>query len=179
MFYTMSAGGMFKAERGTNMLDGGAHFYDAYETSDGKAICIGSIEPQFYALLVEKAGLDPQRFSAQMDQSQWPAFKEELARVFGSRTQAEWCEIMEGTDVCFAPVLSVFEAPDHPHNRARDTFVNVDGMVQPAPSPRFSRTRPEISHAARAPGADTDSVLSAAGFSSDEVAGLRAAGVIG
>jgi alpha-methylacyl-CoA racemase len=179
MFYTMGAAGVFKAERGTNMLDGGAPFYDAYETSDGKAICVGSIEPQFYALLVEKAGLDPDRFSAQMDQSQWPAFKDELIEVFKSKTRNEWCEIMEGTDVCFAPVLSVFEAPEHPHAKARDSFVEIDGMIQPAPSPRFSRTEPKISHAARTPGEDTEAVLTECGFSAGEVSELREAGVIG
>ncbi|MFV2089853.1 MAG: CoA transferase, partial [Pseudomonadales bacterium] len=175
----MGAGGMFTDQRGTNMLDGGAHFYDTYETSDGKHICLGSIEPQFYALLVEKAGLDPERFSAQMDASRWPEFKSELIEVFKAKSQSDWCEIMEGTDVCFAPVLSIFDAPDHPHNKARNSFLEVDGIVQPAPSPRFSRTPPEISHGARAPGEDTDSVLLDCGFSSEEVAGLRASGVIG
>ena len=107
----------FTDKRGTNLLDGGAHFYDTYETSDANHICIGSIEPQFYALLLEKAGLDRERFKPQMDAKQWPALKEELTRVFKTKTQAQWCEIMEGSDVCFAPVLSIFEAPDHPHNR--------------------------------------------------------------
>lgn len=179
MFFTMGAGGMFTDQRGTNMLDGGAHFYDTYETSDGKHICLGSIEPQFYALLVEKAGLDPERFSAQMDASKWPDFKRELIEVFRSKTQAEWCELMEGTDVCFSPVLSIFEAPDHPHNIARESFLTIDGVVQPAPSPRFSRTAAEVSHGARAPGEDTESVLMDSGFSAEEVAGLRASGVIG
>ena len=179
MFFSMAAGGAFSDQRGTNMLDGGAHFYDAYETSDGKAICIGSIEPQFYALLVEKAGLDTEKYSAQMDPERWPALKADLMEVFRSKTQAEWCEIMEGSDVCFAPVLSLFEAPDHPHNKARNTFVEVDGLMQPAPSPRFSRTEPSISHAAPAPGADTDSILLDAGFGSGEVAALKASGVVG
>jgi alpha-methylacyl-CoA racemase len=179
MFFTMAGANRFSDQRGTNMLDGGAHFYDTYETSDGKAICIGSIEPQFYALLIEKAELDPERFAPQMDPSQWPALKAELADVFRSKTQAEWCEIMEGTDVCFAPVLSIFEAPDHPHNKARNTFVKVDGIVQPAPSPRFSRTVPEVSHAANPPGADTEAVLTDCGFSKEEVAALREAGAIG
>lgn len=179
MFFTMGAVGRFNDQRGTNLLDGGAHFYDTYETSDGKAICIGSIEPQFYALLIEKAGLDQERFAPQMDPSQWPALKAELMDVFRSKTQAEWCEIMEGSDVCFAPVLSIFEAPEHPHNKARNSFVEIDGVVQPAPSPRFSRTAAEISHAARAPGADTEAVLLDCGFNADEVATLRDAGAIG
>ena len=161
------------------MLDGGAHFYNTYETSDGEHICLGSIEPQFYALLVEKAGLDAERFSAQMNASQWPEFEQELIEVFKSKTQAQWCEIMEGSDVCFAPVLSIFEAPDHPHNKARNSFLEIDGVVQPAPSPRFSRTTAEISHSARAPGADTEAVLADSGFSAEEVAGLKASGVIG
>jgi len=179
MFFSMAAVDRFSDQRGTNMLDGGAHFYDTYETSDGKAICIGSIEPQFYALLVEKAALDPKRFAPQMDPSQWPALKAELGEVFRTKTQDEWCEIMEGSDVCFAPVLSIFEAPDHPHNKARNTFVEIDGVVQPAPSPRFSRSVAEISHAAPAPGADTEAVLLDCGFSADEVAGLRESGAIG
>jgi len=179
MFYTMGAGGAFKAQRGTNLLDGGAHFYDTYETKDGEYICIGSIEPQFYALLVEKAGLDAKRFAAQMDASRWPEYKQELMEVFRSKTQAEWCEIMEGTDVCFAPVLSIFDAPAHAHNKARNTFVEVDGVVQPAPSPRFSRTTATVSHGARAPGADTEAVLLDSGFSQDDVAALRSTGVIG
>ncbi|MEE8079333.1 MAG: CaiB/BaiF CoA-transferase family protein [Pseudomonadales bacterium] len=178
MFYTMSAGGMFTDQRGSNLLDGGAHFYDTYETSDGKYICIGSIEPQFYALLVEKAELDPERFSAQMDASQWPAFKDEISAVFKSKTRDEWCEIMEGTDICFAPVLSVFEAPDHPHNKARNTFVEFDDMTQPAPAPRFSRTVPELSHPSRMPGEDTEAVLLDCGFNADEVSQLREQGVI-
>ena len=179
MFFTMQAAGRFSDQRGTNMLDGGAHFYDTYETSDGKAICIGSIEPQFYALLVEKAGLDAERFAPQMDPSQWPALKAELIKVFASKTQAEWCAIMEGTDVCFAPVLSIMEAPDHPHNKARNSFVELDGIVQPVPSPRFSRTAPEISNPAPAPGADTESVLADCGFSADEVAALKESGAVG
>ena len=178
MFFTMGAAGMFDDQRGTNLLDGGAHFYDTYETSDGRFVCVGSIEPQFYALLLEKAGLDTDRFSAQMDQAQWPDFKATLIEVFKSKTQAQWCELMEGSDVCFAPVLSIFEAPEHPHNKARSTFVSIDGITQPAPSPRFSRTAPEISHGARAPGEDTEAVLLDSGFDAAEIAGLRAGAVI-
>ncbi len=178
MFFTFRATGGFTDKRGTNLLDGGAHFYDTYETSDARHICIGSIEPQFYALLVEKAGLDAQRFKPQMDPRQWPALKEELAAVFKRKTQAEWVAIMEGTDVCFAPVLSIFEAPDHPHNRARGTFVNIDGVVQPAPAPRFSRTKAEISHGARRPGEDTDAVLRDCGFSAQEIKALQASNVV-
>jgi alpha-methylacyl-CoA racemase len=127
---------------------------------------------------VEKAGLDPNRFGPQMDASLWGELKAELMEVFKTKTRDEWCEIMEGTDVCFAPVLSVFEAPEHPHNKARNTFVEVDGVVQPAPSPRFSRTQAEIRHGARAPGEDTRSVLEGAGFSAEEIDRLAAGGVI-
>lgn len=178
MFFSFAAQGGFTDERGTNMLDGGAHFYDTYETADGKYICIGSIEPQFYALLVEKAGLDPDTFAPQMDASRWPDLKEQLAEVFRAKTRDQWCEIMEGTDVCFAPVLSIFEAPDHPHNRARGTFVDVDGITQPAPAPRFSRTAPEIRGAAPAAGADSEEVLRGFGFSDAEIEELTKDGSV-
>ncbi|MYB38287.1 MAG: CoA transferase [Gammaproteobacteria bacterium] len=177
MFFSMGRG--FRDERGSNMLDGGAHFYNTYETSDGKYVCVGSIEPQFYQLLVEKSGVDPNRFGTQMANDQWADFREELSEIFRSRTRDEWCEIMEGSDVCFAPVLSVFEAPDHPHNQHRKTFVEVDGVTQPAPSPRFSRTEAAISHAARSPGEDSRAVLAGAGFADDEVSSLIEAGVVG
>ena len=178
MFFSFAASGGFNDQRGTNLLDGGAHFYDTYATKDDKHICIGSIEPQFYALLIEKAGLDPEKYASQMDAAQWPTLKADLADVFLSKTRDEWCEIMEGTDVCFAPVLSIFEAPEHPHNRARNSFQEVDGVMQQAPAPRFSRTQAQISHGARVPGEDTVSVLKDYGFSSDEIGALGDAGVI-
>jgi len=178
MFFSMGATGDFKDQRGTNLLDGGAHFYDTYETKDGGYICIGSIEPQFYALLLEKAGLDPERFGAQMDADRWPDYKAEMEEIFKSKTRDQWCKIMEGTDVCFAPVLSIFEAPEHPHNKARDTFVEVDGMMQPAPSPRFSRSKVSVQHGARQTGEDTASVLADAGYAAGEIAELQSAGVI-
>ena len=178
MFFTMSAQGMFTENRGSNLLDGGAHFYDTYETADGKYVSVGSIEPQFYALLVEKGGLDAAQFAPQMDQSQWPALKAELTRVFKSKTRDEWCEIMEGSDVCFAPVLSIWEAPEHPHNKAREGYVTIDGVVQPAPAPRFSKSQTDAPRAPRPPGADSAAVLLAAGFSEAEVGGLRSNGVI-
>ena len=178
MFFSFAASGGFSDQRGTNMLDGGAHFYDTYETKDGKHICIGSIEPQFYALLIEKAELDPAKYGNQMDPSLWPELKADLQQVFLGKTQSEWCDIMEGTDVCFAPVLSIFEAPEHPHNVARNSFLEIDGVMQQAPAPRFSRTQPEISHGARIPGEDTLTVLKDYGFSSDEIDALSADGVI-
>lgn len=178
MFFSFAASGAFTDQRGTNLLDGAAHFYDTYATKDGKYVCIGSIEPQFYALLIEKASLDPQKYAKQMDPSQWPILKADLTEKFLTKTQAEWCAIMEGTDVCFAPVLSIFEAPEHPHNKARNSFMEVDGVMQPAPAPRFSRTSPEISHGARVPGQDTLSVLQDYGFSTDEIKALQADGVV-
>ena len=177
MFFSMAGHG-FKDQRGSNMLDGGAHFYNTYETKDGKYVCVGSIEPQFYAELVEKSGVDPNRFGPQMDHRQWGDFKAELTEVFKTRTRDEWCAIMEGTDICFAPVLSILEAPDHPHNRHRETFVDVDGVTQPAPSPRFSRTTAEISHAARVPGEDTHAVLAELGLGADEIAALEESRVV-
>ncbi len=178
MFFSMAAGGMFSDARGTNLLDTGSHFYDTYETSDGLHICIGSIEPQFYALLIEKSGVDSDRFARQMDPDEWPGYKAELAEVFKGKTRDEWCAIMEGTDVCFAPVLSIFEAPEHPHNIARETFIEIDGVVQPAPSPRFSRTVPQVVHGARVPGEDSLSVLQDCGFGEAEIAALQNESVI-
>ena len=173
-----SMGKYFSDRRGTNILDGGAHFYNTYETRDGKHICVGAIEPQFYALLVEKSNVDPGRFKNQMDAQDWDGMKQDLAAVFKTKTRDEWCEIMEGTDVCFAPVLSIFEAPEHPHNKERATFVDIDGIVQPAPAPRFSHTNTAISHGARIPGEDTLAVLRDAGFSDEEVQALQESHVV-
>jgi alpha-methylacyl-CoA racemase len=178
MFFTMRSAGVWKDERGSNMLDGGAHFYDTYETSDGGYISLGSIEPQFYALLVEKAGLDADDFFGQMDQARWPELKAKLTTVFKTKTRAEWCEIMEGSDVCFAPVLGLGEVADHPHNKARGTFVEMDGVVQPAPSPRFSRTEASLSHSSRIPGEDSREVLLGAGLSDGEIDELLSQNVI-
>jgi alpha-methylacyl-CoA racemase len=171
--------GHWSPERGTNMLDGGAHFYGSYETKDGKYVSIGSIEPQFYGLLLEKTGLaDDPALAKQMARGDWPALKEKLAAVFESKTRDEWDAIMLGSDVCYAPILSFGEAVEHPHNQARQTFVEVDGLKQAAPAPRFSRTSPEVPPAAAAPGEHTDAVLAAAGFSAAEIAGLRASGAV-
>jgi len=164
--------------RGKNMLDGGAHFYDAYETADGKYISVGSIEPQFYALLLEHAGITDSAFQAQMDRNQWPAFKETLTEIFRSKTRDEWCDIMLGKDICFAPVLSLAEAVKYPHNVERETFVEMDGVVHPAPAPRFSRTEPEIQGPPPAPGEHTEAVLAEWGFSSEELDALKTAEAI-
>lgn len=131
---------MWNNARGTNVIDGGAHFYNVYVCADGKYIAIGSIEPQFYSLLREKLGLEDPEFDAQMDAERWPELKERLERIFRQRTREQWCSLMEGSDACFAPVLNWDEAPQHPHNRIRGTFIEVEGVMQPAPAPRFSRT---------------------------------------
>ncbi|MCY4532648.1 MAG: CaiB/BaiF CoA-transferase family protein [Gammaproteobacteria bacterium] len=178
MFFSLMGAGSFREQRGSNLLDSGAHFYDTYETSDGKFISVGSIEPQFYALLLEKAGLDIDEFSPQMDQSRWPEYKDKVSDVFKSRTRDEWCDLMEGSDVCFAPVLSLSEVHEHPHNKSRNTFVELAGLMQPAPAPRFSRTSAELSHGPREPGEDTRAVLAELGYSSDETDSLFKAGVI-
>ena len=178
MFFTQLGAGHFRDQRGSNLLDSGAHFYDTYETSDGRFISVGSIEPQFYALLLEKTGLDFDEFSPQMDQSRWPDYKDKVAEVFKTRTRDEWCDLMEGSDVCFAPVLSLSEVHEHPHNKSRNTFVELAGLMQPAPAPRFSRTGAELTHGAREPGEDTRSVLAELGYSSDETDSLFKAGVV-
>jgi len=178
MFFSMQASGLMTHERGSNMLDGGAHFYDTYETSDGKFISIGSIEPQFYALLLEKAGLDTDEFSAQMDQSRWPEYKDKLTHVFKSKTRDEWCEIMEGSDVCFAPVLSLAEVANHPHNKVRNAFLELDNVLQPAPAPRFSRTEVGLTHGPRIAGEDTAEVLADAGYGMREIESLVASGAV-
>lgn len=166
VMYGLRASGVWSDERDNNMLDGGAHFYDVYETSDGKFVTIGSLEPQFYALLLEKLGLkDDPAFSAQMVKSEWPALSEKVAAAVKTKTRDEWTALMEGTDVCFAPVLTMGEAPSHPHNAARGTFVNVAGLTQPAPAPRFSRTPGAIQGPAAKVGADTEAVLADWGVS--------------
>ncbi|GAC1517433.1 MAG: CaiB/BaiF CoA-transferase family protein [Acidimicrobiales bacterium] len=179
MIHAFRAMGTWSDERGTNMLDTGAHFYDVYETADAKFVSIGSIEPQFYAELLRIAGLaDDPDFAAQMDRSRWPDLKVKLAGVFKSKTRDEWCALMERTDVCFAPVLSMAEAPDHPHIRARETFTEVAGVVQPAPAPRFSRTPAFIQRPPSFAGQHTNEALTDWGFSADEVTALREAGAI-
>jgi len=140
MMWGFRAQGMWSEDRGTNLLDTGAPFYDTYETSDGGYVAIGSIEPQFYALLREKLGLtDDPLFDAQFDRAKRTAQKDRLTGIFKTKTRDQWCALMEGSDVCFAPVLSMAEAAAHPHNVARGTFVEIDGVTQPAPAPRFLR----------------------------------------
>ena len=144
MMYSMHQSGFWNLERQTNLLDGAAHFYDTYKCKDGKFISLGSIEPQFYALLCEKAELSQAEFGEQMKRETWKSKKERLCEIFLNKTRDEWCDLMEGTDVCFAPVLDMSEAPKHPHNIARKTFIELEGVTQPAPAPRFNRTENEI-----------------------------------
>ena len=144
MFYALRAMGIWTDRRGENLLDTGAHFYEVYETADGNYISVGAIEEKFYAELLHLTGLEGRSLLSQMDRVKWPEMKETLASVFKRKTRDEWCAILEGTDACFAPVLSMEEAPRHPHNVARGTFVEVDGIIQPAPAPRFSRTQGEV-----------------------------------
>ena len=178
MMHAMKAMGMYTEERGTNLLDTGAHFYDTYECADGGYISVGSIEPQFYAELLRLTGLEGEELPWQHDKEQWPAMKERLAEIFASKTRDEWCELMEGTDVCFAPVLSMSEAPSHPHNVERGTFVEVAGIVQPAPAPRFSRTPGAVSRPPAHAGQHTDEALVAWGIDEGRLAGLRESGAI-
>jgi len=159
VFNTLHQMGRWTTEHGTNILDSGAHFYDVYETKDGKYISIGPIEPQFYTLLIEKAELDPEALKSQYDPAEWAGLKEKLDVIFKSKTRDEWCEIMEGTDACFAPVLDFIEAQKHPHNVERKTYFELDGFVQPAPAPRFSRTVSEVQFGSRAAGEDTEQIL--------------------
>ena len=172
-FYGLMAMGMWSTERYSNRLDGGAFYYGSYECSDGKYISLGSLEPQFYALLLEKCGITDETFKEQSDQEAWPIKREKMEALFKTKTQEEWCGILEGTDVCFAPVLNLKEAPDHPHNKTRQTFVKVQGVTQPAPAPRFSRTQGKIQSPAALTGENTEEVLSDWGFSDSEISNLK------
>jgi alpha-methylacyl-CoA racemase len=178
MTYTLRASGIWNDERGTNLLDTGAHFYEVYETSDGGYIGVGAIEPQFYAELIRLMGLADTEMPGQNDRPQWPAMKERFARVFATKTRKEWEEIFEGSDACAAPVLSPAEAPDHPHNRIRGTFTEVAGVVQPSPSPRFSATPGSIRRPPPNPGQHGDEALADWGVDESDIAGLRESGAI-
>jgi alpha-methylacyl-CoA racemase len=178
MIHGFRAMGLWNDERGTNLLDTGAPFYETYECCDGKYISVGSIEPQFYELLIKLTGLEGEQLPDQMDRDAWPEFKKRMAKVFMSKTRDEWCQIMEGTDVCFAPVLGMDEAPEHPHLKHRGTFLEFADTTQPAPAPRFSRTAPEISRPPPCPGQHTDEALVEWGFTKGEIAELREQGVV-
>jgi len=178
VFHGAQQSGFWKDERGTNMLDGGAPYYDVYETSDGRYVAIGAIEPQFYAELLAKTGLDAEALPDQNDPTGWPVLRERLTALFRTRTRDEWCDLLDGSDACFAPVLTMAEARAHPHARARSSFVEVAGVAQPRPAPRFSRTDSEIQRPPAAGGADTDEVLRDWGFDASELAALRDAKAI-
>jgi len=177
-FYGMLHTGFATEGRGENMLDTGAHFYDVYECADGGWISIGSIEPQFYAELVQKLGLDPDDFADQHDRSRWPELKEKVAAVVATKTRDEWDAILEGSDVCYAPVLTVSEAKEHPHHVARGTFVESGGIVQPGPAPRLSRTPGKIRRPPAHAGQHTDEVLAEMGLDAERIAALRASGAV-
>jgi alpha-methylacyl-CoA racemase len=172
--YGVKASGGWTNERGANMLDGGAPFYGTYQCKDGKWISVGSLEPQFYELLREKAGLAEPSVNDRWSKDTWPNNRSKLADIFKSKTQAEWCKVMEGSDVCFAPILDLDEAPRHPHNALRKTFVDVDGVTQPAPAPRFSRTPGAVQAPPPKAGEHSEAVLRDWGFSTQEISDLRA-----
>ena len=183
MIHGLRASGLWTEVRGTNMLDTGAFYYEVYETSDGGYISLGSIEPQFYDVMTQLTGLagDVDGFgpmAEQSDRASWPQMKDRLAALIKTKTREEWCRLLEGTDACFAPVLEPGEAPQHPHNQIRGTFVERLGVTQPAPAPRFSRTAPEISGPPPGAGMHTDDALEAWGFGPDEISKLREVGAI-
>jgi len=178
MTYTLRSAGAWQDARGTNLLDTGAHFYEVYETSDGGYMGVGAIEPQFYSELMRLLGLGDEDLSTQLDQTTWPGMKERFTAIFASKTRVEWEAVFAGSDACVAPVLSAAEAPDHPHNKARGTFTEVAGVVQPAPAPRFLSTPGSIRRPPPNPGQHAEEALADWGMSSDEVAALRSSGAI-
>jgi alpha-methylacyl-CoA racemase len=178
MFYGRMAAGHWRDERGVNVLDSGAPWYDTYETADGKHVAIGSIEGRFYAELLQRLGLDPATLPGQHERQRWPELKAAFSAAFKRKSRDEWCREMEGTDVCFAPVLSLAEAPQHAHNRARGAFVDIDGVTQPAPAPRYSRTPGAVPRSAPQRGEGGAQALADWGFSKADVEGFRARGAL-
>ena len=180
MIWSLRAAGVWRDERGVNLLDTGAHFYDTYETADGKHLAVGAIEPQFYAEMRRLAGLAEDReLDAQMNPADWPRLKQKLAATFSSRTRDEWTAIFDGTDACVSPILSLAEAPGHNHNAARGTFIETGGVTQPAPAPRYSVTQPGTPHMPTGNnGADTDAILSGIGYDPARIATLKQAGIL-
>lgn len=177
MMYTLKAMGQWSPQRGSNLLDGGAHFYDSYRCADGKYVSIGPIEPQFYALFLHKAGITDPDFAHQWDRARWPELKARVAAHLATRPRDEWCELFAGSDACVAPILDMDEAPKHPHNQARGTFIEVGGVTQPAPAPRFSRSTP-ARPAPPVPGVTDEGALADWGFSPAAIDALKAAGAI-
>jgi alpha-methylacyl-CoA racemase len=178
MIYGMLGGGLWQDRRAANLLDGGAPFYDTYTCADGRHVAVGALEPQFYAALLEGTGLTGALAGGQYDVAQWPEHRRRFAEVFASRTRDEWAAAFAGTDACVTPILSLREAPADPHLVARGTFVELDGVTQPAPAPRFSRTPGGVRGGQRLPGADTREVLSEWGFADDEVERLLTGGAV-
>lgn len=178
MMYGALAAGAWNEQRASNRTDGGAHFYHVYETKDGEHVAIGSIEPQFYALLLKHTGLEGESLPPQTDRTTWRDMQQRLARIFKEKTRAEWTEIMEQTDICFAPVLRMSEAMRHPHNLHRESFVEIAGVAQPAPAPRFLGTPTRVQSPPARTGEHTDAVLSEWGFSAGEIAELHRNGAI-
>jgi alpha-methylacyl-CoA racemase len=176
--YGLRARGGWRDERGVNLLDGGAPFYDTYATADGKYVAVGALEPQFYAALLAGLGLADAGLPAQMDVGNWPVLRARFTEVFGQRTRDEWVAVFDGTDACVAPVLSAGEAPEHPHNVARGVFTEVGGITQPAPAPRFGRSPVPVPKAPVRPGTDTDEVLTGLDLTAAEIADLRGRGVV-
>ncbi|UGQ11180.1 CoA transferase [Yinghuangia sp. ASG 101] len=179
MLRSMMAEGRWTDAPGSNFSDGGSHYYNVYDTADGGHVAVAAVEPPFYAALLEGLGLDRARLPHQNDSDRWPEMKKLFADIFRGRTRDDWERHFDGTDACVAPVLSLTEAVDHPHSKARKTFIEHAGAVQPAPAPRFDRTPGNVTLPPRRPGADTDAVLDAAGFSGQEISTLRSEGVVG
>ena len=175
--YGLMAKGFWKDQRESNFLDGAAHFYGTYTCQDGGHVSVGAIEPQFYRKLLDLCGITDVHFERQWEQGEWPALRDKLAALFRTRTRKQWCELLEGTDACFAPVLSMHEAIDHPHNAARGTFVRQDGVVQPAPAPRFDRTPTVLPPKAPRTGQHTQELLARAGFPAQDIEVLLREGV--
>lgn len=177
-FYGLLAQGRWRNARESNMLDGACPYYDTYECADGKYVAVGALEPQFFALLLQGLGLDAERFADRTDPARWPAIKAEFAAIFRQHPRDHWAKVFEGTDACVAPVLDLEEAPRHPHNAARGTFLARGGAMQPAPSPRFSRTPAGEPAPAPRRGADGEAALADWGFAAAEIAALRSAGAL-
>ena len=178
MIYGMKASGFWTDQQQSNLLDGATHFYDSYECKDGKFVSLGSIEPQFYSILLDKMELDSNEFSEQMNREKWNEYKAKFKKVFLSKTRDEWCEIMEGTDICFAPVLSMDEAINHPHNKERNAFSTIDEVIQPSPAPLFSETPSKIKHLQNPIGEDTKEILDSIGWT-EQIDDLISSKVIG
>ena len=178
VFHGAEQSGFWNNERGTNLLDSGAPYYDAYETSDGEFVSLGAIEPQFWAEFLKRTGLDAEGLPAHTDPAGADALRTRLQALFETKTRAEWCEVLEGTDVCFAPVLTMAEAREHPHAKARGAFVEIDGVKQPRPAPRFSRTDSGVQRPPEAGAASSDAILADFGFEPDRIAALRESGAV-